>query len=1224
MRQVTRNYRIRMLLLGISSLGLISALPLILGPGLNNPEPIGAYLNGTFPAEPALQNAYEVAFENLTFDSPLTFAMVPNQNRIIVGQRDGKVYWFENDPQTSVKNFVVDLSDIVGLVWDGGLLGLIPHPEYGTNGNRYFYTYYSTEDSNSEDFPDYFSGMACNTAGYWGNFLILERFEVDETTLTKVPGSSEILIKRRMYGGAHRGGGIEFGNDGFLYLATGDNSKYSGAQDIADNLDGGVLRIDVDMDPSKSHAPVRTMPEDLGYPDEISGNNYWIPNDNPFLSPDGSLFEEYYTLGNRSPHRMTKDPVTGTIYIGEVGSNKFEEVNVLSKGKNYGWPVWEGSVSGIDGCGTMYNGMPHELPLLSFPRAVTRVVIGGYVYRGTEIPELYGKYICADYGPGEEIWSVDTQTGDYTLLGNFNPANIISFGQDHQGEIYMLKLGDSTPLYKLTSPEISYDGIPQTLSATGAFSNLSTLEVIEGLIPYDLVDPFWSDGAIKSRWMAIPNDGSHDTPEEQIQFSEDGVWNFPIGTVLVKHFDLPIDDTNPSITRKIETRFSIKDQNGSFYFLTYNWNEAQTEATLQEVSLDEPVAITTTTGGTRYQDWHFPSNTECITCHKEVLNGTLGPRTRYLNKDYTYDKTGLTANQLVTLSHLGILDQPIDDNDVGGFLTHKSIYDSNASLDDRARSYMDLNCAYCHRPGTGNRAEFDLRLINNLEETGLLTAGVLTPLGIPGEEILVPGDASKSILYHRLASTDPNIMMPPLAKAVVDEDGVALIQEWINQLGEPPNEGPVAVLTANPTSGEAPLQVNFTGSNSTDDNAIVSYNWDFGDGNLASTPDPIHTYTTAGSFEAQLTVSDEQGLTDTAMITIDVAQPNESPIARISASPTSGDAPLLVNFIGSNSTDDKAVVSYAWDFDDGNTSDVADPTHTFNATGNYTVQLTVSDQEGLTDTTTQVIEVGTSNQAPIAMLTASPTSGEAPLSVVFTGSLSTDDNGVVSYNWDFGDGNSSTTADPVHIYSAAGSYLAQLTVSDQEGLTDTTSITIDVYGPNQAPVAVISADPTSGEVPLLVNFSGSQSTDDKAIVGYSWDFGDGNGDTTADPAHTYDTDGSFLVQLTVSDEEGLSDTTSLSIEVIQIDGEMSIILMENPPKSDISHIRILNRPSDMTVRDIYCHDISGRLIRIYNPQSVAVDSGYDIPIFGLENGVYLITVNMEEGDPIVLKLIVRD
>ncbi|NND15674.1 MAG: PKD domain-containing protein, partial [Eudoraea sp.] len=812
------------------------------------------YLNGAFPSVPGTQDPYQAAFENLTFDSPLNFSMVPNQNKIVVGQRDGKVYWFNNDQATTTKNLLVDLSAVVGVVWDGGFLGLSAHPNFGTAGNNYFFAYYSTEDSNSQDFPDYFTGMSCNSAGNWGNFLVLERFEVNPANLTHIPGSSEILLKRRMYGGTHRGGGMEFGDDGFLYLTTGDNSIYKNSQDIINNFDGGVLRLDVDKDPSRSHQPIRTMPDDHGFQDEISGNEYWIPNDNPFLSPGGSNFEEYYTLGHRNPHRMAKDKLTGTFYIGEVGGNKHEEINVLSKGKNYGWPVFEGNGAGETGCTNMYNNMANEGPLVEFPRSEANTIIGGYVYRGNDIPELYGKYICADYGIGEEIWSVDTQSGNYELLGNFSPSNIISFGQDDNGEIYILKLGNNVTLYKLVSPELGYSGIPQNLSETGAFTNLQSLSVTDGLIPFELIDPFWSDGALKKRWMAIPNDGSHNTASEKVIFSENGVWEFPVGSVLVKHFDLPINDANPSITRKIETRFSVKDQNGEFYFLTYNWNNAQTDATLQEVSLDEPIAITTVGGGTRYQNWHFPSNSECVSCHNNNSKGTLGPRTRYLNKDYTYSKTNITANQLVTLSYLGILDQNINDSQTPNFLTHKSIDDPSASIDDKARSYLDLNCAYCHRPGTGNRAEFDLRLINTLEETGLLTAGTLTPIGIEGETILVPGDASKSILYHRTNSLDPNIMMPPLAKGVVDDVGVALIEEWINQLVDPNNQPPVAVISASPLSGEAPLEVTFTGSNSTDDTGVVSYFWDFGDGAYSMATNPVHIYKTTGEFVVELSV----------------------------------------------------------------------------------------------------------------------------------------------------------------------------------------------------------------------------------------------------------------------------------------------------------------------------------------------------------------------------------
>ena len=233
---------------------------------------------------------------------------------------------------------------------------------------------------------------------------------------------------------------------------------------------------------------------------------------------------------------------------------------------------------------------------------------------------------------------MDINTGQYELLDNFIPENIISFGQDYQGELYMLKQGNNVNLYKLTSPGTNFDNIPQLLSQTGAFTNLQNLEVSQGFIPYELIDPFWSDGAYKKRWMAVPNDGTHDTPQEKISYSENGVWDFPAGTVLIKHFDYPISDIDPSITKKIETRFSIKGDDGNFYFLTYNWNESQTDAVLQQVGLDEPIQVTTTTGGTRQVTWHFPSNSECLSCHNSVSKGTLGPRTRYLNSNFDYSE----------------------------------------------------------------------------------------------------------------------------------------------------------------------------------------------------------------------------------------------------------------------------------------------------------------------------------------------------------------------------------------------------------------------------------------------------------------------------------------------------------------------------------------------------------------------------------------------------------
>ncbi|UWX56071.1 PQQ-dependent sugar dehydrogenase [Maribacter litopenaei] len=373
---------------------------------------------------------YEVAFPNLTFDSPITFSPVPNQAKIVVGQLDGKVFSIGAANNTTVKQQIIDLSAEVGdrnegQVWDGGFLGLAIHPEFGTTpGKNYFFIYYTTASDNPTlGGPQ---GFSCNVETFSGNYLILERFEVDPITMNFVANSRVTMINRRMYNTTHRGGGMEFGDDGFLYLSTGDQAAYVNAQELDENLDGGVLRLDVDMiGGGTSHAPIRTLSDPgAGDADEFSGIEYFIPNDNPFPSPGGATFEEYYSIGHRNPHRMTKDRGTGIFYIGEVGENTHEEINVVGAGNNYGWPKYEANAL-RDYCGTPLNPLSnvHTPPLTQFVRSEASSIIGGYVYRGSNMPELVGKYIAADYAQNT-IWQIDTGTGEKQLLGDFGPHKL--------------------------------------------------------------------------------------------------------------------------------------------------------------------------------------------------------------------------------------------------------------------------------------------------------------------------------------------------------------------------------------------------------------------------------------------------------------------------------------------------------------------------------------------------------------------------------------------------------------------------------------------------------------------------------------------------------------------------------------------------------------------------------------------------------------------------------
>ena len=465
---------------------------------------------------------------------------------------------------------------------------------------------------------------------------------------------------------------------------------------------------------------------------------------------------------------------------------------------------------------------------------------------------------------------------------------------------------------------------------------------------------------------------------------------------------------------------------------------------------------------------------------------------------------------------------------------------------------------------------------------------------------------------------------------VEDADGNTDTNSITIMVTAPVNEPPVAVAEATPTSGSAPLEVTFTGSNSTDDGTIVSYFWDFKDGGSSNEADPVYTFNAGGTYDVELTVTDDGGLEDTDIITITVDATNLPPTAVAEADPTSGMAPLTVNFTGSNSTDDVGIVSYSWDFDDGNSSTDADPTHVFTDPGTYVVELTVEDTGGLTDTDTITIVVSdpSGNEPPVAVAEADTTEGDAPLTVNFTGSNSTDDQGVVSYSWNFDDGgNTSTEADPTYTFTSPGTYQVTLTVSDAGDLTDTDTITIIVNDPNgnQPPVAVIQANPTEGIAPLEVEFNGQGSTDDVGIVSYAWDFGDGTNSDLMNPIHTFTDPGEFTVSLTVTDNGGLSNTTTIAVIVTEMSDKMMAIILENPTQEGMAKIQVVNRPSNIVVLNIYLHDNTGRLIAAYDAQQYFTSNEtFEIPVMTVRDGLYFIGLEMNQGDPLLVKIFVKN
>jgi uncharacterized repeat protein (TIGR03806 family) len=273
------------------------------------------------------------------------------------------------------------------------------------------------------------------------------------------------------------------------------------------------------------------------------------------------------------------------------------------------------------------------------------------------------------------------------------------------------------------------------------------------LIPYDVISPLWSDGAEKSRWMALPEGAT-------VAIGPDGDFDYPNGTVLMKLFRMG--------ERRVETRLLMRHDDGSWAGYSYAWNDEQTDATLLAS------AKTSSFGD---QIWSFPSRSQCLQCHTKAAGGALGPETAQLNRDFEYASTDRIAPELATLEHIGVFASPPPTDPL-------TLPDpmGTAPVEDRARAYLHANCAHCHRPGGGGQGTMDLRFAVPLRDTMTCNAEPTQGgVGPPDAKLIVPGSPEKSILSLRMHQQTSKFM-PPIAVRTPDPAGLALVDAWIREL----------------------------------------------------------------------------------------------------------------------------------------------------------------------------------------------------------------------------------------------------------------------------------------------------------------------------------------------------------------------------------------------------------------------------------------------------------
>jgi len=358
-------------------------------------------------------------------------------------------------------------------------------------------------------------------------------------------------------------------------------------------------------------------------------------------------------------------------------------------------------------------------------------------------------------------------------------------------------LTTSAPVPAFFNMPATFNGsLPALLSLTGVYSNTPDRATATGVIPYQPNTPLWSDGAVKSRFLAVPNSGGLLTPGQQITCAPTGPWTFPAGTVFVKNFDLVVNATNPAVPlRRLETRLLVRDINGAVYGVTYKWRPDNSDAELLASSLTENILITNALGVTT-QSWYYPSPADCLTCHTPVANYVLGVNTRQLNGVETYPATGVTDNQLRTLNRLGLLNPAFDEAGIAQAAKMSALTNLTASLMDRSRSYLDANCAQCHQPG-GTGITFDARYDTPLALQNLTNFPAAFSLGYDNACIIKAQDVWRSVLYDRIntvngSNSTAKIQMPPLARNLIDTNAVAVLAAWINSLpGTPALPPPV-------------------------------------------------------------------------------------------------------------------------------------------------------------------------------------------------------------------------------------------------------------------------------------------------------------------------------------------------------------------------------------------------------------------------------------------------
>ncbi|XZE19441.1 PQQ-dependent sugar dehydrogenase [Pirellulaceae bacterium SH449] len=695
------------------------------------------------------------AFPSLKFSDPMHVRWEPAMQRYIVCELGGKLWSFPHDEQVEQADLLADLRQELRSFDTARFRGcketysFVLDPDFAEN--RFIYVCMILERV-GEPQPD-------------GSRI--SRFRISEPISPSEPPtidlSSELPIISWLDGG-HNGCDLAFDTSGCLLITTGDATdpsppdRLKTGQDISDLL-GSVLRIDV-------RGATPNVP-------------YVIPEDNPFRDlPDAR--GEVWAYGLRNPWRIDVDPASGRVFLGDVGWEKWEMIHEVVRGGNYGWAAREGN-----------EWIQPNLPLGPTPILSPTVVLshvdsasitGGMVYPRTRLAAIRDHYLFGDWINGR-IWAFPlSDAGNYREVAS-DQIRIIAFSRDRDGDPLVVSHQNPTTLFRLVENEnfererIAASKFPRKLGQTGLFSDTIHLLPQGDLVPFEINQPQWQDGAEASHLLYIP-------PNTSVQFFE---YPRPVESVAMfqsrLHYpkDAVLAKTIQWRGRRLETQILHYDGrlwNG----YSYAWNNEQTDAELvpaqgTTLTITDPQPFT----------YRVLGRSECLQCHNPWAEITLAFTPEQLHRPSRGKQSPLM--ELVQREIIQCIDESGTKIDplrtVRKSLEMRPTKISDASsigsidYDAQARAYLHVNCAHCHQFGAGAAVDLSLRIQDSLSE---LRAVEVVPskglLGLQSGALIQPGEPNRSIVLLRMMSSSLG-RMPHIGSKEVDWAGCDIIAQWI-------------------------------------------------------------------------------------------------------------------------------------------------------------------------------------------------------------------------------------------------------------------------------------------------------------------------------------------------------------------------------------------------------------------------------------------------------------